>query len=149
MANNPGVYPLDPSTLVGQFRLYYGDTDSEPFNPVQPGIQNYTELSDAEIEMFLAQGGGDVTRAIGHYYWRLAGEAAKESKSVKDYDLQVDLTKRAAELRAIAQGYFDQADAADAEEAFFIVPTGRRCEPLAELAERPCGCRGACYCGGW
>lgn len=148
---NPGVYPLDASTDVGQFRLVYGDTQSTAYDPVEAGFQNYDELSDAEIEMFLDQGGDSVNRAIGFYYLRLAGDAAKESKSVADYDLRLDLTKRAADLRETAKFYFDQADVIDAgsEDAFLIVPTGARCEPWAELAERPCACVGVCVCGVW
>jgi hypothetical protein len=136
---NVGVYPLDPDTLVGQFRLAYGDTESVPLDPVQPGYQDYTELSDAEIEMFLAQGSNSINRAIGFYYLRMSGEAAKRSKSAKDYDLSLDLTKRAADLRETALFYFGQADASDAasEDAFIIVPTGRYQEPWPELSERP------------
>lgn len=149
---NPGVYPLQPETPVGQFRLTYGDTQSEPYSPVEPGWQNYDELSDAEIGVLLARGGDSINRAIGFYYIRLSGDAAKQSIRAQDYDLVADLTKRAADLRATAQIWFDQADSEDAsgEDAFFIVPTGSRCEPWPELAPRPvCGCRGACFCGRW
>lgn len=124
---NPGVYPLEPETPVGQFRLVYGDTHSTPYTPVEPGFQNYDELSDDEIEAFLSAGGTSINRAIGYYYLSLAGAAAKSAKQIKDYDLQVDTTKRAADLRAIAQWWFDQADNDDvisAEEGFEIVPTG-------------------------
>jgi len=124
---NPGEFPLDPTSNVGKFRLVYGDTQSTPYDPVEPGFQNYTELSDAEIEAFLTTGGDSINRAIGYYYLSLAGQAALISKSVKDYDLTVDNTKRPAELRALAQWWFDQADNDDsisAEEGFEIVPTG-------------------------
>ena len=126
-AGNPGVFPLDPATDIGRFRLVYGDTQSEPYSPVVPGIQNYTELSDAEIQAYLAQGANSVNRAIGYYYIALAGKAALESKSIKDYDLSVDTTKRAADLRALAQWWFDLAsedDSTSAEEAFEIVSLG-------------------------
>lgn len=151
-AGNPGVHPLDPDTKVGQFRLVYGDTQSEPYDPVEAGFQNYSELSDAEIEIFLTRGDDSVNRAIGSYYMRLSGDAAKQSIRAQDYDLVADLTKRAADLRATAAWWFDQADAEDAsgEDAFIIVPTGSRCEPWPELAAHPaCGCRGACFCGRW
>lgn len=124
---NPGVYPLEPETPVGQFRLVYGDTHSTPYTPVEAGFQNYDELSDDEIEAFLSAGGTSINRAIGYYYLSLAGAAAKSAKQIKDYDLQVDTTKRAADLRAIAQWWFDQADNDDvisAEEGFEIVLTG-------------------------
>ena len=132
---NPGEYPLDSSTPVGTFRLVYGDTESEPYDPEEPGFQNYGELSDAEIEAFLSQGGDSINRAIGYLYIALAGRAAKESKVTKDYDLTLDLTKRAADLRAMAQWWFDLADDDDttsAEEAFEIVLIGNRDEFIPE-----------------
>lgn len=132
---HPGAYPLDPATPVGTFRLVYGDTESTPYDPVEPGFQNYGELSDAEIQAFIAQGGDSTNRAIGFYYIALAGKAAIESKSVSDYDIKIDTTKRAADLRAIAQWWFDLADnddATSAEEAFEIVPVGQRGDFIPE-----------------
>lgn len=123
---NRGVAPPDFSTPVGQFRAAYPDLTYEPLVPEETGYGDYAELSDVEIEGLLAISGGSINRSLGNYYLQLSGQAAKRSKTVKDYDLQVDLTKRAADLRAIAQMYFDQADAEDAagaEDAFEIVPT--------------------------
>lgn len=124
---NPGVHPIDPLTPVGQFRLAYGDIDSAPYDPVEPGFRDYEELSDAEIEVYISQGGDSIARAIGFYYLSLSGQAAKRTKMVKDYDLQVNLEKRAGDLRATAQIWFERADSQDAsvaEDAFEIVPTG-------------------------
>lgn len=124
---NPGEYPVDLTSKVGQFRALTGDLNSTPYDPVEPGFQNFVKFSDAEIEGYLAQGGDSVARAIGYSYLYLAGQAAVESKAIKDYDLQVDTTKRAADLTAIARLWFGQADSEDvisAEEAFEIVPTG-------------------------
>lgn len=125
---NSGVYPLDPLTLVGQFRLGYGDVYSVPFDPVQPGLQDYTHFSDAEIAQFIVLGGDSTNRSIGYAYLQAAGAAAMESKSVKDYDLAVDLTKRAEDLRKIALTYFGLADAEDIitglAEEFIVVDTG-------------------------
>lgn len=124
---NPGAYPVDMTSKVGQFRAMVGDLNSTPYSPVEPGFQNFEKFSDAEIEAYLVQGGDSVARAIGYSYLYLAGQAAMESRSIKDYDLTVDNTKRAADLRAIAQFWFDQSDGDDViagEEAFEIVPTG-------------------------
>lgn len=122
-----GAYPLDPSTNVGKYRLLLGDAEGTRYSPDEPGRANYAVLSDAEIETFVSQGGDSVTRGIAYYYLRLAGEAAKESASIQDQDLRVDLTKKSAELRAMAQFWLDQGDnddAISAEDAFEIVPTG-------------------------
>ncbi len=111
---NRGVAPLDDSTLVGQFRLLYGDTQYTALDPVESGYGDYTELSDAEIEMFLSRGDDSISRAIGYYYLRLAGDAAKRSGVFKDYDLSVDLKARAQDLRASANDWFARADEEDA-----------------------------------
>lgn len=126
-SGNPGEYPVDLSSNVGQFRALSGDLNSTPYDPVEPGFQNFDKFSDAEIEAYLTQGGGSIARAIGYSYLYLAGQAALQSASIKDYDLTIDETKRAADLRAIAQFWFGQADeddVASGEEAFEIVPTG-------------------------
>lgn len=125
---NIGIYPFDPSSDVGKFRVLFGDTVSVPLDPVVPGYQDYTNYSDAEIETYLATGGDSINRAVGFAYLQAAGAAALESKSVKDYDLAVDLTKRAEDLRKMAQFYFDIADEEDATagllEEFIVVSTG-------------------------
>lgn len=124
---NPGAYPVDLTSKVGQFRALTGDLNSAPYDPVYPGFQNFVKFSDAEIEGYLAQGGDSVARAIGYSYLYLAGQAAMESAAIKDYDLQIDKTKRAADLTAIAKLWFGQADGEEViagEEAFEIVPTG-------------------------
>lgn len=124
---NVGIAPPGPTTDVGRFRLLSGDIAWAPLDPPQPGFGTYEKFSDAEIEAYLAQADSSVPRAIGYSYLYLAGQAAMESLAVKDYDLQVDSTKRAADLRAIAQMWFGLADSEDvvsAEEGFVIVPTG-------------------------
>lgn len=126
-SGNPGGVPVDLSSDVGQFRAMVGDLQYEAYDPPEPGFGNYEKFSDSEIEAYLAQADGSVPRAIGYSYLYLAGQAALESQSVKDYDLQIDSTKRAGDLRAMAQMWFglaDDEDLSSAEEAFEIVPTG-------------------------
>ena len=123
---NQGVAPLDPTTDVGRFRLLFGDVTYVPLDPPQTGFGDYNYWSDDEIEGFIASGNGSVTSGLGWAYMSLSALAAQESKSVRDHDLTVDLTKRAGDLRATALMYFQQADdeAGAAGEAFMIVPTG-------------------------
>lgn len=136
---NPGVYPIDPATPVGEFRLLSGESTSEPYDPVEPGFQNYENLSDAEITALIKQGRGSIARGIGFYYLTLAGLAASESKSVQDYDLKLDITKRSGDLRAIADFWLNKADDDDAaaglNEYFDVVDTGlSHGEVIPELA---------------
>lgn len=140
---NPGAVPVDLASNVGQFRALIGDLNYELYVPDEPGFGSFEKFSDAEIEGYLAAGGGSIPRAIGFSYLYLAGQAALESRSVADYDLKVDTTKRAADLRAIAQFWFDRADedddasgANDIFETFDMV--GSRCRH--ELAEHPACC---------
>lgn len=142
-AGNPGQWPVDLSSDVGQFRALIGDLNAVPYDPDEPGFRDFEKFSDAEIEAYLLAGGGSIPRGIGFAYLYLAGQAAMQSASVKDYDLAIDETKRAGDLRAIAQFWFDRADedddasgANDIFETFDMV--GSRCRH--ELAECP-SCR--------
>lgn len=121
-----GAWPVNADTAIGRYRLLIGDESGVDYEPAAPGYRSFG-MSDSEIQAFLDQGGDSVTRGIAYYYLRLAGDAAKESTSIQDQDLRVDLTKKAADLRAMAQFWLDQGDSDDAisaEEAFEIVPTG-------------------------
>lgn len=134
---NRGIAPPDFDTPVGKFRAAYPDLTYVALSPPETGYGDYAELSDIEIQGYLSLGGGSINRAIANYYIQLSGQAALRSKSVKDYDLQVDLTKRAADLRATAQLYLDMADDEDViagEEGFEIVPTGKQGDFIPELS---------------
>ena len=92
---NSGVYPLDPNTDVGRVRLLIGDTISVPFDPVVPGFQDYTLFSDDEITQFLTAGQDNIYRAAGWAYISLAGAAAQQAESIRDFDLQIDSRQKA------------------------------------------------------
>ena len=121
---NAGAYPINPTTDVGRVRLLVGDVTATNIDSTA-GTADYEMFSDAEIQGFIAQGTSD-SSAVGYAYLYMAGQAAKESKSVKDYDLSVDLTKRSTDLRAIAQFWFTQGEAAEVGDAFEIAPIGQQ-----------------------
>lgn len=131
---NDGAVPFDPQSEVGKFRVLVGDTMAEPYDPPEPGRGNYEMFSDLEIEGFLAVAEGSISLAIGNAYLTLAGQAAKESRSVKDFDLSIDLTKRAADLRLVAMQWFDRADKEQAslEDAFEIADLAGSCDMIPE-----------------
>lgn len=110
---NPGAREYDPEDPVGRFRLIYQITAFTEMNTSDPDTVNYAELSDKEIEAYLAAGGGNVNRGIGYYVLAQSSHAARQAKSVKDYDLAVDLRSLAKELDAAAQSWFDRADRED------------------------------------
>lgn len=123
---NRGIAPLDPTTDVGQFRVRSGDTKYVDLDPPEEGYGDYTLWSDIEIEAFLAAAASPAW-AIYQAYLQLATTAALESKSVKDYDLAIDTTKRSADFRAIAElwrGIAGDEDAASGNSDFFdVFPT--------------------------
>ena len=140
MEINRGVAPLDPSSDVGKFRLLIGATSYEELDPPEVGYGDYGMFSDDEIQVFLDQG---ETLEDSAYlaYMQLAAAAAIESKSVKDFDLQVDLTKRSGDLRAIALMWRERADAASAD-IFEVFDISDDDECFPEAAPRTVGrCR--------
>ena len=134
---NIGAHPLDPASAIGQFRAQFPDTESIPLDPPVSGFADYTNFSDSEIEAFLAAASDSVFRALGLAMLSQANQAAQESRSIADHDLRIDVTKRAADLRAQAEYWFALADNADSgsEDAFLIVSTGTGGEFIPELSE--------------
>jgi hypothetical protein len=123
--SNEGTYPPDSNTNIGQLRYIIGDINATDISGNQG---SYSSHGDFELTAFLLQGGDSVTRAAGYAYLQAAGSASIQSKQVKDYDLSVDLTKRAEDLRRTAKFYFGLADNADliagTDEDFIIADTG-------------------------
>ena len=118
LEGNPGVFPLDPDSPVGRFRILYSITAFDEYSPPVEGFVNYRELSDVQIEGYVAQGDGSITRAIGYYLLAQASHHASESKMVKDYDLQVDLRSIADDLRQAAEAWFERADIEEINSGF-------------------------------
>lgn len=129
---NKGIAPPDMTSGVGKFRALYGDLSYKPLVPDEPGYGDYAELSDAEIEAFIDQGAGSVAQGIGWLYLAMAGRAASESKSIKDQDLAIDTTKRAGDLRALAQFWFDRDDVVEGGDYFDVVTIGGDAEFIPE-----------------
>lgn len=144
MAVNRGVAPPVRGTEVGDFRFLIGDAAYEELTPPEAGYGSYKLFSDEEIEVFLSMGTSPEDAAY-LAYMQLAGAAALSSSSIQDYDLKVSTEKRATDLRLIAQGWKDRADAAAADifELFDVSIRDEDCPP--ELAPWPvrrnCGVR--------
>lgn len=108
---NLGDTPPDFSAPIGMFRLLAQDTNYVPLSPAVAGQGSYDLFSDAEVTGYIAMFAGfSLFRAVGAAYAGLAGRASMEAKIAKDYDLQVDLTKRAEALQSMAQAFLAQAD---------------------------------------
>lgn len=141
MAINKGVAPPDMTSEVGKFRALIGDMTYTELVPPVPGYGDYELFSDDEIEVFLAS--SETPEGAAYLaYMQLSGQAAIESRTVKDFDLQVDLTKRATDLRLIAAMWADK-DAAATSDVFELADVSIRdedCRP--ELSAWPV--RGIC-----
>lgn len=146
---NIGVAPPDFSTEVGKLRLNIGDTDYEPLDPPVVGQGNYQMFSDVELTGYLDAGDNSISRATGLVYLAIAGMVAKDASLIKTFDLSVDNRNAPEQLRLIAKEWFVRSDeedaAADINESFLIVPTGKRgCPRVPEGAPYPCACGGSC-----
>lgn len=126
---------------MGNLRYLIGDYTYVPLDPPVPGQGEYAAFSDAELEALLAMSNGNASRAVGYAYLKLAGAAAGEAVSWATDDLRLSLEKTPAELRAVAQMWFSQADDEDndsgAGEYFDLVQFGQANRNWWELAERP------------
>lgn len=133
---NIGVAPYDPTTLVGKVRVITGDVN---YGAITAGEAEYEMFSDEDIEAFLVTAEDNVLRAAGFGFMSLAGRASLDSKTIKDYDLSIDLKSLADSLRKQAAEFFKQADDKDARDGvtdvFELTRTGRA-YTNDELAER-------------
>lgn len=144
MAVNRGVAPPERGTGVGNFRFLIGDAAFEELTPPEAGYGSYKLFSDDEIEVFLSMGESPEDAAY-LAFMQLAGSAALHSSSIQDYDLKVSTEKRATDLRLIAQGWRERADAAAADvfELFDVNIRDEDCTPelAAHAYRRGCGVR--------
>lgn len=146
MTPNLGIYLPDVNTEVGRFRVLLGDVSADPLNPPDPVYASYKMFSDIELQGFLVSAEMSLDGAMYFAYMQMAGAAARESKNVKDLDLQVDLTKRATDLRLIAQMWLDRWNTATADifEVFDIGGSDCGCAPeLAPGSVCRRGCNGS------
>lgn len=138
--DNQGQYPIDYSSDVGRFRVLAGDASG---SPIGDDLASFQYWSDAEIAVYL-EDSSSVYWAIAKAYLALASQAAIESKSVKDYDLQVNLTYRADDLREMARMWEQRAKGDDAEkglsEVFTLIDTvpPAPCHPEAAPYRKDC-----------
>lgn len=136
-----GIAPPDPSTPIGSIRFLIGDYEWQELDPSEPGYGEYAAFGDDELEALLTASDENEARAVGYAYLKLAGKAAAGAVSWASDDLRLNLEKVPAELRAIAQMWFDQADEDDiaggGQEYFDLVPIRLRPNRPDELAEWP------------
>lgn len=134
---NDGAYPIDLTTDVGSLRSVLGDTVGEEYDPPEAGRRNYEVFGDVELQALLNMSGDSVPSAVGYAYLKLAGLAAGQSVDWRSDDLSVTLSKTPAELRAIAQLWFDRGSLLDGEEGFFLSGEfGSACGCVPELAAK-------------
>lgn len=136
---NIGLAPI-PDSPVGVVRALIGDTAYIALVPETPGLGDYAQFSDIELSAFLLQGGDSPLRAAGHAYFRLASNAAFESRNIATDDLRINTEKRATEFRLLGVALFEQADKGDAaaqsaNDIFDIVSFRQGRQPTPELVD--------------
>lgn len=109
-------FSYDPTTAAGVVRLLIADTDPESF-----------DFLDAEIDVALDQCEGSPKRAAAMLLMALASNRGRLAVSVRRGEVSEDLSKVAAELRAQAKEFIDQAEAdEDVPLEAIISPTWER-----------------------
>ena len=136
MAENRGIAPPDMDTPLGKLRAILGDVTYTELDPAEPGFGNYAMFSDTELDAFLALSDSSVEGGAFFAYTQMAGAAARESTMTRDFDLQVDLTKRATDLRMVAGSYKNLWDSA-AADIFEVFDIGAHDRCIPELAPFP------------
>lgn len=111
--DNLGVFPLDPESPVTEFRLLAGDAVATPTEEIGEG--QFELWSDGDIELYMSYNPDNVYRAIASAFTALAGQAAVQAKTIKDYDLQVNMEKRSDKLLSVAAEFNRKADRFDDE----------------------------------
>lgn len=139
---NLGVYPVDPTSNVGKFRLMAGDSEGTPIGSEPYTQAEYKIWSDAEIDAFLYQAGDSVARAISYAYLQLAAASAATSGTIRTDDLSVTSTSRSGEFLKLSQYWAGIADSQEVDGFNVIYPTdGAYIRCCAEGASREvCGC---------
>lgn len=125
---NRGVAPLDPNTLVGQFRIAAGDAEYKEFQPTEFGYGDYAIWSDAEIEAYLRLAGDKLPRAIAIGYRQLAASWVSLGATIKTDDLTYSSKDTVGQWIQLAD-YWDKiandSDASSVDDYFDLVQMGR------------------------
>lgn len=138
---NIGQTPPDYSAPIGRFRLLAQDTNYIDLNPVVTGQGSYDLFSDAEVSGYIAMFEGySMYRSVAAAYLAMAGRAAMAAKMTKDFDLQVDLTKRQAALNEAAAAFQERAEEEDLRNGVlsdFGLTAPANAPTLAQLSQLP------------
>jgi len=131
---NLGTAPVDLNSNVGRVRVLLGDTD--PSNVVG-NVGEYLFFSDEELTAILDMYDNSPRLAAARCLETIAGSQALLLKSWSSDDLTVNGDRIAKELREMAKQLRAEASAAEASEAFEIVPFNP-CACTPEYAECRC-----------
>ena len=117
MSHIPDIYPPDYATAIGQVRLLIPDTEQLE-NPADPDAEAAYIFDDHQIQAFLVLYANSVKRAAAQAKLVLATSETLISKLIRTDDLQTDVAKLGAELRAQAKDLRDQASEEELYEAY-------------------------------
>lgn len=118
----PDIYPADFASAVGRVRKYVPDLRLLE-DPQDPTATPAYMWSDAEIESFLEDEGGNVKRAAAYILIATANNENLVLKKLVTEDLQTDGPSVAKAMLSTAQELLKRADAEEAleDETFTIV----------------------------
>lgn len=108
---NTGLFPLDPTSDVGQVRLAIGD--DEATNLVAPN-GDYAYFSDAAITVALSLAGGGIARSCGVLVKQLALSLTIAGQSIGADGFSINTLGKGRDLLQVALSFERQADDEDA-----------------------------------
>lgn len=126
--SNPGAFPIDSATQVGQLRILLGDINSVPLDPPVAGQQDFQNFSDAQLQSYIDNSNDSLTRAMAYAYLALASAYGPGDPEWQTDDLHVKADGRGSFYLSLANRYFglaDDEDGAATNDYVNIVPTNR------------------------
>jgi hypothetical protein len=119
------IYPLDPSSPVGQLRLLISDSQQRK-DPGDPSLPAEYYFSDSFLGGFLALNASNLKLAAADALLALATNESMVSKKIRKENLQTDGPAVTNALRLVAQDYraqgkADQYDTDAADGSLLIV----------------------------
>lgn len=119
--SNLGAWPVDPTTEVGLFRIELGDTVGTPHVP-EDGLAEFQFIGDAGISALLLAYPTMRDTAMSKAMFSMASQMIVSAQDIQVDDIRIKTIERARLMLEAAIALGGVASAADASNAFSVVP---------------------------
>jgi hypothetical protein len=115
-----GVFPVDPSTPVGLFRVEIGDDAGVPNSPAITA--EYEFFSDAAIEALIAAYSDSRDTAMAKAMTSMATRLITSAQDIQVDDIRIRTVERANLMLQLATDLLSRAESGASSSAFSVVP---------------------------